>query len=84
MALLECCKGLRSLLKDLGFGEDAVAIALDRTITNIGTMKLSHMNSILQNWHEKGSMTPGRVRRRTAPAVPPRGSKGRTRARPST
>ena len=39
---------------DMGFDEDALAIGYDRTVTNIGQLKWSYMNKIMQSWHEKG------------------------------
>ena len=39
---------------DMGFGEEAVAIAYDRTVTSTGSLKWPYMNTILKNWHEKG------------------------------
>ena len=36
------------------FGEEAVAIAYDRTVTSTGSLKWPYMNTILKNWHEKG------------------------------
>ncbi|MBO5556147.1 MAG: DnaD domain protein [Oscillospiraceae bacterium] len=67
---------------DMGFGEDAVAIALDRTITNIGTMKLSYMNSILQNWHEKGLHDPREIQEKDGPRRPAPGKQGPHKSAP--
>ena len=57
---------------DMGFGEDCLAIAYDRTVTNTGALKWGYMNKILLSWHEKGIHTPAEVqekdgRRRSAP-----------------
>ena len=39
---------------DMGFGEDAAAIAYDRTVTKTGGLKWPYMNKIFLSWHEKG------------------------------
>ena len=57
---------------DMGFGEDCLAIAYDRTVTNTGALKWGYMNKILLSWHEKGIHTPAQVqekdsRRKAAP-----------------
>lgn len=38
---------------DMGFGEDCISIAYDRTVTNTGALKWNYMNKILLSWHEK-------------------------------
>lgn len=62
---------------DMGFGEDCISIAYDRTVTNTGALKWGYMNKILASWHEKGIHTGAEVaekdsRRRSSPpaAVP--------------
>lgn len=39
---------------EMGFDDEAIEAALDRTLTNIGTLKWPYMNGILKNWHAKG------------------------------
>ena len=46
---------------DLGFAEDAIAEAADRTITNTGALKWKYMDSILRSWHGKGLHTPEEI-----------------------
>lgn len=46
---------------DLGFGDQALEMALDRTVTNTGGVKLPYMNKILLSWHEKGLHTPQEI-----------------------
>lgn len=46
---------------DMGFGEDCLSIAYDRTVTNTGALKWGYMNKILLSWHEKGIHTPAEV-----------------------
>lgn len=56
---------------DMGFGEDCIGIAYDRTVTNTGSLKWSYMNKILLSWHEKnihsGSEVEEKDGRRKAP-----------------
>ncbi len=47
---------------EMGFDDELVEIALDRTITNTGGLKWGYMNGILKSWHEKGLHTPADVR----------------------
>ncbi|MBQ7692035.1 MAG: DnaD domain protein [Oscillospiraceae bacterium] len=49
---------------DMGFGEELLALAYDRTLTNTGSLKWSYMNGILKSWHEKGPHTEAEVRDR--------------------
>lgn len=46
---------------DLGFAEDAVLLAYDRTVTQTGGLKWPYMNKILQSWHQKGLHTPAEI-----------------------
>ena len=39
---------------DLGFSEDAISMAYERTCLNTGGLNWAYMNKILQRWHEKG------------------------------
>ncbi len=39
---------------EMGFDDEAIAAALDRTLTNTGALKWPYMNGILKNWHAKG------------------------------
>lgn len=59
----------------MGFDTDAIALAVERTITNTGALKWKYADTILRAWHEKNLHTPeeieqGRKRpgRRSAPA----------------
>ena len=42
---------------ELGFDEEAVVLAYERTCLNTGSMKWPYCNSILQSWHGKGLHT---------------------------
>ena len=67
---------------DLGFDEDAIALAYEKTCLNTGGMKWPYCNSILRSWHEKGLHTvaeieAGDVRPQAAPRQKlPTGSAG--------
>ena len=39
---------------DMGFEDDAVAMAYERTCLNTGGLNWAYMNKILQRWHEQG------------------------------
>ena len=39
---------------EMGFGEEAISMAFDRTVTRTGGFKLNYMNKILRSWHENG------------------------------
>jgi DnaD/phage-associated family protein len=49
---------------DMGFGDELIAIALDKTVTNTGSLKWRYMDGILRSWHDKGLHTPEDVRDR--------------------
>ena len=49
---------------EMGFDDELIEMALDRTITNTGALKWGYMNGILKSWHEKGLHTPADVRDR--------------------
>ncbi|MBR1456502.1 MAG: DnaD domain protein, partial [Oscillospiraceae bacterium] len=39
---------------DLGFEEEAIALAYDRTLTATGKLSWPYMNGILRSWHQQG------------------------------
>lgn len=43
---------------DLGFGEELIKLAYDRTVDNTGKAAFPYMNRILNRWREKGVETP--------------------------
>ena len=45
----------------MGFREDAIAIAYDRTLTQKNALKWPYMNKILLNWHTMGLHTPREI-----------------------
>lgn len=49
---------------DMGFDNEAILIAYDRTVTNTGALKWGYMNKIMLSWQEKGIHTAEDVRER--------------------
>ena len=39
---------------DMGFGDEAINLAYERTVYNLGSFKWPYMNKILQSWHSAG------------------------------
>ena len=62
---------------EMGFGEDLIEMAYDRTVTNTGGLKWSYMNSILKSWYEKGLFTPADVREKDGRRKPQPGQPGK-------
>ena len=42
---------------EMGFDDEALSLAYDRTCVNTGSMKWAYMNGILKRWHESGLHT---------------------------
>ena len=47
---------------DMGFDDEAIAMAYERTCLNTGTLKWPYMNSILKRWHDAGLHTAEQIR----------------------
>ena len=47
---------------DMGFADDAITMAYERTCLNTGGLSWAYMNKILQRWHESGFHTAADVR----------------------
>ena len=47
---------------DMGFDDEAITMAYERTCINTGTLKWPYMNSILSRWHEAGLHTADQIR----------------------
>ena len=60
---------------DMGFDEEAIAMAYERTCLNTGGLNWAYMNKILQRWHESGQHTGEAVRSGDWKA-PPKGASG--------
>lgn len=46
---------------DLGFSQESILMAYDRTVTQTGGLKWPYMNKIIQSWHQKGLHTPEEI-----------------------
>ena len=42
---------------EMGFDDDAIALAYEKTVLKKGSLNWPYMNSILRNWHQKGLHT---------------------------
>ena len=42
---------------EMGFPDEAIALALERTVLNTGALKWPYLNSILRHWHAAGLHT---------------------------
>ncbi len=66
---------------DMGFHEDAIAIAYDRTLTQTNALKWPYMNKILLSWHNMGLHTAEEIREKDT-RRPSTRQKGQSEARP--
>lgn len=46
---------------DMGFDEESLSEAYDRTVTNTGALRWNYMNKILLSWHEKNLHSIGEI-----------------------
>lgn len=69
---------------ELGFEEEAILIAYDRTVTNTGALKWKYMNSILLSWHTQGLHTPEEIEKKDGAARTRRPSARQRPDRPMT
>ena len=60
---------------EMGFEEDALALAYERTCLNTGGMNWAYMNKILQRWHEAGYHSAKQVKEGDK-RTPPKGGSG--------
>ena len=61
---------------DMGFADEVVAMAYERTCLNTGGLSWAYMNKILQRWHESGLHTAEEVRRGDKKPAVPKGASG--------
>lgn len=47
---------------DMGFGEEEIALAYEKTCMNTGSLKWPYMNSILRSWHAQGLLSVDAIR----------------------
>jgi DnaD/phage-associated family protein len=55
---------------DMGFAEEVIGMAYERTCLNTGGLNWAYMNKILQRWHEQGLHTAEEVRTGDRKPVP--------------
>ena len=58
----------------MGFGDEALAIALDRTLVKTGKLAWKYMDAILRDWHQKGLHEPREIEERDGRRAPVRKS----------
>ena len=46
---------------DMGFGDDAIRLAYEKTVMKKQSLSWAYMNSILQSWHQKGLHTVAQI-----------------------
>ena len=61
---------------DMGFADEAIALAYERTCLNTGGLSWAYMNKILQRWHEAGLHTAEEVHRGDKKPAVPKGASG--------
>lgn len=61
---------------EMGFEEEAIAIAYERTCLNTGGLNWAYMNKILQRWHEAGLHTAAEVKQGDRKPAVPKGASG--------
>ena len=61
---------------EMGFEDDVIAMAYERTCLNTGNLNWAYMNKILQRWHEAGLHTAQAVQSGDRKPGAPRGSNG--------
>lgn len=68
---------------DMGFADDAIRLAYERTVMKKQSMDWAYMNAILRRWHEKGLHTAVAVEAGDRDSQPVRGGMSHTPATPS-
>jgi len=61
---------------EMGFEDEVIAMAYERTCLNTGGLNWAYMNKILQRWHEAGLHTAEAVRSGDRKPATPKGSSG--------
>jgi len=61
---------------EMGFADESIALAYEKTCLNTGGLNWAYMNKILQRWHEAGLHTAEEVRRGDKKPVIPKGASG--------
>ena len=55
---------------EMGFDEETIGLAYERSCVNTGGLAWPYMNRIIQSWHEQGLHTAQQIRGERKPAVP--------------
>lgn len=55
---------------DMGFSDEVIALAYERTCLNTGGLSWAYMNRILTRWHEAGLMTLEQIKNRDQKPIP--------------
>lgn len=58
---------------DMGFGDEVIRMAYERTVLKKQTMSWPYMNSILRSWNQKGLHTPAEIETGDAAPMRPQG-----------
>lgn len=61
---------------DMGFDDEAIAMAYERTCLNTGGLTWAYMNKILQRWHEAGLHTAEEIKHGDHRQAVPKGASG--------
>ena len=61
---------------DMGFADDAIAIAYEKTCLNTGGLNWAYMNKILQRWHSAGLHTVQEIKQGDRKPSVPKGASG--------
>ncbi|MBQ3480924.1 MAG: DnaD domain protein, partial [Oscillospiraceae bacterium] len=63
---------------DMGFSDETIALALERTVMNTGGLKWAYLNGILRNWHAAGLHTVDEIEQAEGrkSKTPPRAGRG--------
>lgn len=61
---------------DMGFSEELISMAYERTCLNTGGLNWAYMNKILQRWHEQGFACAEEVRKGDRKSTTPKGASG--------
>ena len=64
---------------DMGFGEEAISLAYDRTVLRTGGFKLNYMSKILQSWHDNGLHSPAEIEEKDPIRTKPAAAAGKSR-----
>ena len=62
---------------EMGFDDDVIAFAYDRTCLNTGGLSWPYMNKILLRWHEAGLLTLKQVKEKEKKSTAPKGASGK-------